>query len=166
MGRATNDSHLKLQARRVWYFAIIMREIYMRFCNSVLCPSVSVSLLILLNGESILWENPPTFPFFSPHHGAPRRKAYTESDWFERKTSLSDYGYLMVSGVKGGSPNDSVSFSAKSSLFCRNLFRLKTNFYFLHRWKRSKIWRNNLAVYLEVIRNNRSLLTSTWQKNR
>ena len=37
----------------------------MRFCINVLCPSVSVSLLILLNDESIIWEKPPQhFPLF------------------------------------------------------------------------------------------------------
>ena len=56
----------KLQVRRVWYFVIIMREIYMRFCINVLCPSVSVSLLILLNDESIIWEKPPNvFLYFA-----------------------------------------------------------------------------------------------------
>ena len=54
----------KLQVRRVWYFVIIMREIYMRFCINVLCPSVSVSLLILLNDESIIWEKPPNISLY------------------------------------------------------------------------------------------------------
>ena len=56
----------KLQVRRVWYFVIIMSEIYMRFCINVLCLSVSVSLLILLNDESIIWEKPPNvFLYFA-----------------------------------------------------------------------------------------------------
>ena len=43
-----------------------MSEIYMRFCINVLCLSVSVSLLILLNDESIIWEKPPNvFLYFA-----------------------------------------------------------------------------------------------------
>ena len=36
----------------------------MRFCINVLCPSVSVSLLILLNDESIIWEKPPNVSLY------------------------------------------------------------------------------------------------------